>query len=248
MIAQTISNNANGETVLTASIGYDPMGRRTSRTVNAVDEGSGSSTTSYWYGKALVPLVVVRDGMTYRMIGGLVIEERVNGEAATQYYPHRDYTSSVRVVTDGTGAIAASLGYNGDWGSARIAGQEHVSSDAGMEAFYRFQSQEAEIFPLAALSITDTALETWLDELQLHHFPYREYSAGLAVFMSQDPASKASLPMRRWAPIRRMSVIRRGRLARPSDCHLSETFCSVLHGRIHYTDDVASPPLLCRWR
>ena len=92
------------------------MGRRTSRTVNAVDEGSGSSTTSYWYGKALVPLVVVRDGVTYRMIGGLVIEERVNGEAATQYYPHRDYTSSVRVVTDGTGAIAASLGYNGDWG------------------------------------------------------------------------------------------------------------------------------------
>jgi RHS repeat-associated protein len=192
--AQTISNNATGETVLTASMAYDPMGRRTSRSVTAVDEGSGSSTTEYWYGKALVPLVVERDGATYRMIGGLVIEERVNGEATTQYYPHRDYTSSVRVVTDGTGAIAASLGYDGDWGSARIAGQDYVSSDAGMEAFYRFQSQEAEIFPLSTLNISDAALETWLDELQLHHFPYREYSAGLAVFLSQDPAKQSISP------------------------------------------------------
>ena len=30
--AQTITNNATGQTVLTASMAYDPMGRRTSRT------------------------------------------------------------------------------------------------------------------------------------------------------------------------------------------------------------------------
>jgi len=141
-----------------------------------------------------VPLVVERDGTTYRMLGGLVIEERVNGKAGTQYYPHRDYTSSVRVVTDGTGAVAASLGYDGDWGLARIQGQDYVASDAGMEAFYRFQSQEAEVFPLSALNISDEALESWLDELQLHHFPYREYSAGPAIFLSHDPAGQSISP------------------------------------------------------
>jgi hypothetical protein len=192
--AQTITNNATSETVLTASMAYDPIGRRTSRTVTAVDEGSGSSVTEYWYGKALVPLVVERDGVTYRMLGGLVIEERVNGKASTQYYPHRDYTSSVRVVTDGTGAVGASLGYNGDWGSARIQGQDHAASDDGMEVFYRFQGQEAEIFPLSALNISDEALESWLDELQLYHFPYREYSAGLAIFLSHDPARQSISP------------------------------------------------------
>jgi RHS repeat-associated protein len=141
-----------------------------------------------------VPLVVERDGATYRMLGGLVIEERVNGKAGTQYYPHRDYASSVRVVTDGTGAVAASLGYDGDWGSARVQGQDYVASDSGMEAFYRFQSQEAEIFPLNTLNIEDQALESWLDELQLYHFPYREYSAGLAIFLSHDPAGQSISP------------------------------------------------------
>ena len=158
-----------------------------------------------------MPLVVVRDGVTYRMIGGLVIEERVNGEAATQYYPHRDYTSSVRAVTDGTGAVAASLGYDGDWGSARIAGQEHVSSDAGMEAFYRFQSQEAEIFPLSTLNITDTALEAGSTSCSSIIFRTGNIPPGSPSSCRRIRPSKASLPMRRWAPIRRMSVIRRGR-------------------------------------
>jgi RHS repeat-associated protein len=191
---QTLNNNATGETVLTASIGYDPMYRRISRTVTAIDEGSGSSTTAYWYGNALVPLVVERDGKTYRMIGGIAIEERTGNGAGAQYYPHRDYTTSVRVVTDGTGVVAASLGYDGDWGITRIQGQDDVTSDSGMEAFYRFQSHEAEIFPLAALNITDGSLGAWLDELQLYHFPYREYSAGLAIFMSQDPARQSVSP------------------------------------------------------
>jgi RHS repeat-associated protein len=173
---------------------YDPMGRRTSRTVTAVDEGSGSSLTEYWYGKSLMPLVIERDGKTYRMLAGLVIEERVDGKATTQYYPHSDYLSSVRVVTDASGSVIASLGYDGDRGSARIAGEDYVSSDDGMESFYRFQSQEAEIFPLIALNIQDSALENWLDELQLYHFPYRDYSAGLGAFLSHDPAQQSVSP------------------------------------------------------
>jgi hypothetical protein len=122
------------------------------------------------------------------------IETRSNGAATAQYYPERDYTNSVRMVSDGAGSVETSLGYDGDWGLTRIDGQSYVSSDADMASFYRFQSQEAEIFPLAVLSINDTALEAWLDQLQLYHFPYRAYSAGLAVFLSHDPASKSISP------------------------------------------------------
>jgi RHS repeat-associated protein len=142
----------------------------------------------------LLPLVVVRDGQTYRMIGGLVIEARSNGAATAQFYPERDYTNSVRMVSDGAGSVETSLGYDGDWGLARIDGQNYVSSDADMASFYRFQSQEAEIFPLAVLNINDTALEAWLDQLQLYHYPYRAYSAGLAVFLSHDSARDSVSP------------------------------------------------------
>lgn len=53
VIRQTLFNTSSSETILTASIGYDPLGKRTYRTVSAGDIGSGSSTTNYWYGRSL---------------------------------------------------------------------------------------------------------------------------------------------------------------------------------------------------
>jgi hypothetical protein len=192
--SQSLVNNSSGETILTASIGYEPSGRRAQRTVAAVDEGSGSVTTNYWYGWSDKPLVVERGGQNYRIIAETIIETLTNGEGSGQYYLHKDYTNSVRVVSDQTGGAVSSLGYDGDWGSTRISGDSYSSSNADIQNLYRFQSQEQEVFPLAALNIQDEGLETWLGEIQLYHYPYREYVAGLAVFLSQDPVRQSVSP------------------------------------------------------
>jgi RHS repeat-associated protein len=128
------------------------------------------------------------------VIGDSIIEARVNGKASGQNYLHKDYTHSVRVVTDQSGAVLSSLGYDGVWGTTRISGQSYASTNSQMENFYRYQGQEQEIFPLSSLGIEDTALEEWLDQVQLYHFPYREYSAGLAIFLSHDPAQQSISP------------------------------------------------------
>jgi hypothetical protein len=49
-IGQNVANLASGATLLTAAIDYDANGLRASRTVSAGSDGSGSSTTEYWYG------------------------------------------------------------------------------------------------------------------------------------------------------------------------------------------------------
>jgi hypothetical protein len=48
--------------------------------VSAGTQGQGSSTTSYWYGGALHPMVVTRDGVNYRLIGKDVVEQ-INADA-----------------------------------------------------------------------------------------------------------------------------------------------------------------------
>jgi hypothetical protein len=78
-IGQNVANLASGATLLTAAIDYDANGLRASRTVSAGSDGSGSSTTEYWYGGNLHPLVIDRDGVTSRMIGKSVIEQMAAG-------------------------------------------------------------------------------------------------------------------------------------------------------------------------
>ena len=186
-IGQNVANIASGATLLTTAIAYDANGLRASRTVSAGSEGSGSSTTEYWYGGNLHPLVIDRDGVTSRMIGKSVIEQIAAGNSVTRAYLYDDHGGSVRVITDDAGAVTLSLGYDGDWGSTRISGQDHAASYGSVASFYRYKGQEQEIFPLGTLNIADSALAAWLDELQLYHFPLRDYASGLAAFMQTDP-------------------------------------------------------------
>jgi hypothetical protein len=83
--------------------------------------------------------------------------------------------------------VTLSLGYDGDWGSTRISGQDYAASYGTMASFYRYKGQEQEIFPLRTLKIEDSSLARWLDELQLYHFPLRDYASGLAAFLQTDP-------------------------------------------------------------
>jgi hypothetical protein len=182
-VSQTVTES--GETLLSAAITYDAGGLRASRTVRAGSEGQGSSTTSYWYGGALHPLVITRDGVTYRLIGKEVVEA-VGSDSATRSYLQADRLGSVRMVTDDQGRVVQSLGYD-DYGFTRIQGQSAAASFDSMASFYRFQGQEQEVFPLARLGIEDDALAQWLDEIQLYHFPWRDYGAGFAAFTQTDP-------------------------------------------------------------
>ncbi|HKG73387.1 MAG TPA: hypothetical protein VKA79_04035, partial [Aestuariivirgaceae bacterium] len=93
----------------------------------------------------------------------------------------------VRVITDDAGTATLSLGYDGDWGSTRVSGQDYAASYGTVASLYRYKGQEQEIFPLGTLNIEDSALAAWLDELQLYHFPLRDYASGLAAFLQTDP-------------------------------------------------------------
>jgi RHS repeat-associated protein len=146
---------------------------------------TGSSTTSYWYGGFLHPLVVTRDGVNHRLIGKSVVE--MIGSQVTRSYLSADRLGSVRMVTDDQGKVVQSLGYDTDYGSTRVQGQSAAASFDGMASFYRFQGQEQEVFPLARLGIDDPSLAQWLDEIQLYHFPWRDYAAGFAAFTETDP-------------------------------------------------------------
>jgi hypothetical protein len=97
-ISQRVTEN--GVTLLSAAIGYDAQGLRASRTVSDGSEGDGSSTTNYWYGGALHPLVVERDGASYRLIGKGVVEQVTDQPARA--YLHGDHLGSVRMVTNVT--------------------------------------------------------------------------------------------------------------------------------------------------
>jgi RHS repeat-associated protein len=185
-VSQAVRDEASGDTLLSAAITYDAGGHRASRTVSAGSEWEGSATTSYWYGDSLHPLVVTRDGVNYRLIGKEVVEE-VGGGPPTRSYLQADRLGSVRVVTDDEGAVMQSLSYDGDYGLTRIAGENSAVADDSMASFYRFQGQEQEVFPLAKLGIEDDALAQWLDQIQLYHFPWRDYAAGLAAFTQSDP-------------------------------------------------------------
>ena len=151
----------------------------------AAEQGGTSSTTNYWYGGELHPLVVERDGVTYRLIGKGIIEEATAAPART--YAHADHLGSVRLVTDDAGDVVQSLSYDGDYGATRITGQSYASTDDSVASFYRFQGQEQEIFPLAKLGVGNPALAQWLDRIALYHFPWRDYAAGLAAFAETDP-------------------------------------------------------------
>jgi hypothetical protein len=182
-VSQTVTES--GETLLSAAITYEAGGLRASRTVSAGSEGQGSSTTSYWYGGALHPFVITRDGVTYRLIGKEVVEA-LGSAGPTRSYLQADRLGSVRMVTDDQGSVVQSLGYD-DYGFTRIQGQSSAASFDSMASFYRFQGQEQEVFPLARLGIEDDALAEWLDQIQLYHFPWRDYAAGLAAFTQTDP-------------------------------------------------------------
>jgi RHS repeat-associated protein len=145
----------------------------------------GTSSTSYWYGGGLHPLVIERDGVTYRLIGKNVVETLAGGQM-TRTYAHADHLGSVRMVTNETGRVSQSVGYD-DYGSTRIVGASTASTDGRVASFYRFQGQEQEVFPLVKLGIKDGALAQWLDEIQLYHFPWRDYAAGMATFTETDP-------------------------------------------------------------
>jgi hypothetical protein len=189
-LSQTVKQS--GATILSAVITYDADGLRASRMVNAAAQGGASSTTSYWYGGGLHPLVVERDGVNYRMIGKGVVETATS--QPTRTYAHADYLGSVRLVTDESGAVTQSLAYDGDYGATRIAGQSYAASDDNVASFYRFQGQEQESFPLSKLGIDDDALSAWLDQLQFYHFPWRDYAAGLAAFLETDPIPTEDSP------------------------------------------------------
>jgi RHS repeat-associated protein len=149
-------------------------------------EGEGeSSITDYWYGGELHPLVVTRDGVNYLLIGKQVVE-MPGASGPTRTYAHADHLGSVRVVTDDGGNIVESLGYD-DYGATHIAGQSAAASFDSVASFYRFQGQEQETFPLVKLGIADDALAQWLDRIELYHFPWRDYAAGLAAFSQTDP-------------------------------------------------------------
>jgi hypothetical protein len=143
-----------------------------------------TSTTTYWYGGGLHPLVITRDGVTYRLIGKQVVEQ-VESEV-TRSYAHADRLGSLRVVTDNEGKVVQSLSYD-DYGVTGIAGESSAASFDSMASFYRFQGQEQETFPLAELGIDDPSLAAWLDQFQLYHFPWRDYAAGLLAFTETDP-------------------------------------------------------------
>jgi hypothetical protein len=185
-LSQTVTDVASGESLLSAAITYDAHGLRASRTVSAGSEGKGRSATSYWYGGSLHPLVLERDGVTYRLIGKSVVET-LAGSQVTRSYSSADHLGSVRMITDAQGAVTESLGYDGDWGTTRIDGQASAAVDNSVASFYRFQGQEQEVFPLAKLGIDDDALAAWLDQIQLYHFPWRDYGAGLAALTETDP-------------------------------------------------------------
>jgi hypothetical protein len=180
-LAQTIYD-ASGMVLLTAAIAYDAGGLRASRKLSA---GPASSSTSYWYGGSLHPLVIERDGVTYRLIGKQVVERA--GSTSMRTYAHADHLGSTRMVTDDQGAVTASLSYATDYGLTRIAGQSTAATDDSVASFYRFQGQEQDVFPLPKLGIEDNALAAWLDQLQLYHFPWRDYAAGLTAFTQTDP-------------------------------------------------------------
>jgi hypothetical protein len=130
---------------------------------------------------------VDRDGVTYRMIGKMVIEQIGADGGVTRSYLHADHSDSVRMITNDGGQVVSSLGYEGDWGLTSISGQANAASYSDMASFYRFQGQEQEIFPLANLKIEDESLAAWLDGIQLYHYPLRDYAAGLSVFLETDP-------------------------------------------------------------
>jgi hypothetical protein len=52
------------------------------------------------------------------------------------------------MVADDQGAVSERLGYDGDFGLTRIAGQTYAASDDAMASFYRYQAQEQETFPM----------------------------------------------------------------------------------------------------
>jgi hypothetical protein len=195
-LTQTVVDNMTGTTLLSSSIDYDGDGLRATRRVAAGTAGKGSSITSYWYGGGLHPLVITRDGVNYRLIGKSVVEQMGAGNAVTRSYVQADHLGSTRVISDDQGRTLESLGYDGDFGLTRIAGQTYASSDDDVASFYRYQGQEQEIFPLSKLGIEDSALAAWLDQIELYHFPWRDYAAGFAVFAQTDPIPKEDSPYR----------------------------------------------------
>src|SRR5688572_10316848 len=88
-LAQTILH-ASERVLLTAAMTYEAGGLRASRTLSA---GAASSSTSYWYGGSLHPLVIERDGGTYRLIGKGVVEA-LTGSQLTRSYAHADHLGS----------------------------------------------------------------------------------------------------------------------------------------------------------
>jgi hypothetical protein len=106
-VSQTVKDKASGATLLSAAIAYDAGGLRASRMVSAGSEGQGSSTTSYWYGGGLHPLVVTRDGVNYRLIGKGIVEEV--GSNPARSYLEADRLGSVRMVTNDQGQVVQSL-------------------------------------------------------------------------------------------------------------------------------------------
>jgi hypothetical protein len=111
---------------------------------SAGSAGEGRTSTSYWYGGSLHPLVVSRDGVDYRLIAKEVVE-RV--EAGGRSYLLADRLGSVRVVTNDRGQVGQSLGYD-DYGLTRIAGESSAAADAAVDSlstYYAAQSGKIDV-------------------------------------------------------------------------------------------------------
>jgi len=91
----------------TASYGYDPFGRRISKTVDGV-------TTKFLYdGDQIIAECDGSDNMTAKYINGASIDETIRMDrGANSYYYHHDGLGSVTNLTDATGATVESYAYD----------------------------------------------------------------------------------------------------------------------------------------
>ncbi|MFF6984350.1 RHS repeat-associated core domain-containing protein [Streptomyces sp. NPDC008343] len=188
-----------------AYINYTPQGLRATRYVN----GTTTYTNEYWYGtSSLQPLVVTNDlhgdgaSATSRLIiytpGGNVTGTQTKTTSGNHNaYPFTDHTGSTLLLKSGATTNYLTQYSYSDWGvtaasttdSTDLTEETDISPSQSDFEIGGFQGQEQDTF-----SVSTTSLATWLDQISLYHYPYREYLAGLAQFTSPDPARSSDSP------------------------------------------------------
>ena len=104
-----------------------------------------------------------REGVTMDLIGAYVSMTITGGDDAGTYYYNQDERSSVRNLTDATGAVVNTYDYTA-FGEAY-----GPSTDETVPQRYQYTGRE----------LNDVAGN--------HYFRYRSYSAGIGAFASRDP-------------------------------------------------------------